>query len=57
MGCCHLGSSFSCSRLLVEVLVLNCMDVSWLEDTNIGAILEEDRLTQRQLLRMIPAEH
>lgn len=32
------------------------MKVSWLEDTNIGAIPEE-RLTQRQLLRMISTEH
>lgn len=33
------------------------LSVSWLEDMNIGAIPEEDRLTQRQLLRMITAEH
>lgn len=52
-----MGSSFSCSWLLLELLVLVCTEVSWLEDTNIGAIPEEDRLTQRQLLRMISTEH
>lgn len=56
-GDCHLGSSFSCSWLLLEVLVLMCPEVSQLEDMNVGAIPEEDRLTQRQLLRILSAEH
>lgn len=40
---CFLYSFFSCSCLLLEVLVLVCTEVSQLEDTNTGDIPEEDK--------------